>query len=392
MKRVIALILALGIAVSLAGCGSKPEQTLPTTQPTVATTEAPTETTSVPTEPTEPDWERGIIRAEGLGILWRLYQRGDTVTVIGSWEEYYVIQDGTADHLVPMGLIRLEGEEPWEEQTGYARYGTQVYSSAYLAGDAAATLIQNTKVQVLDSKDEWMYIQWAEGSGYVSAGRISRWPISSGGGSSNDGGYGGGGGSSGGGGGGSQDGSDVNLGDLAFFGGDYRVQLLGTYVGPGYEKMEPTGGTVLSDGTEGNLAILAREAEVKVTEVSEEACIIYMEGLSAKLPRWAVRLEGEDAYAPWEAYSIYGTKAYLEYRCKTEQTMFYTNQRVKVVDALTEAGLYVIELEDGTICYTAMDGLREKPIYQGGKSSEDGGSYSGGDSGSSGGEWTPPVL
>lgn len=366
MKRIIALILALAVMLLLAACAQEaPVETSAPTTEAAATTEAETvpETTAAPTEPpTEP----GTVRADGVGLLLTTHQRGDTVTVLGKWNNYYIVE-GETDYLLEARLVRLTGEEAVEAYEAWARPETHVYTDAYFRGEPIATLSRNTKLQVVDAKDNWMLVEYEGGAGYVLAEQVSQWYLKSGGGSSS-------------GGGGSQDGSDVDLGGLSATGGSWYALPLGEYYGTEYEAMDPTGATVLADGTEGYVRVLSREETVKVAEVGEESCMLLIGMELYEAPRWAIALEGDEAYTPWSAYSRYGTVAYGEYQLQSQVAEFTVNQRVEVVDAIESLSLYVVKLETG-FGYVPMEGLSDTQIYVGGGGSSSGGS-----------EWTPPAL
>ncbi len=363
MKRIITSILILALALSLAACGQTPAPTTPATEP--APTTAPT---TVPTEPapTEPEWVTGIVRADGVGILHTVFQKEDAVTVLGQWENYYIVEGQEADLLVSMDLLRLDEEQAPKASAGYAKSKTKVYATAYLTGESLKTLKLNTKVQVLDTKGDWAYIQWGDSTGYVAKSQISAKKIATGG---------------GGGGGGTQDGTDVDIGGLsnsqAPAGG---VLLLGSYSGPVYEQYaQAKPGKILSPETQGYLNTPGRDEEVKVTQVTEDTCTLWTGEAYGTVPRWAVRLQDDADYETWSAYAK-KSKAYGEYTLDTQVKSFKKNERVDVVDCIEEMELYVLRVDDA-YAYIATDKLSKKKIATGG------GGGGGSDSG-----WTPPVL
>ena len=245
----------------------------------------------------------------------------------------------------------------------------------------------------MDSKADWMYIEWDGGSGYVDADLISDHFIVYTENSGGDGGYTGGGYT--GGGGSTNDGTDVSIGNLS---GTRRqtptVSLLGVWCGPEYETFAPTKGMILSDETEAYLCFLRRSDELKVIEAGDDECTIFINGLSAKLARWAVHLETDAEYETWRAYTAGGAAAYTEYQKNNVLETFGFNDRVWVVDEIQELGLYVVEIK-GVYGYMSMNDLSAtKLIAQavGGGGGYTGGGYTGGDSGGSGADWTPPSL
>ena len=386
MKRIIVFTLALTLLLGLAACGKKAEEpTAPATQPTTQPPETTAETT-IPA-PTEPEWTPGLARAGYLGAVYKTFDAGDTVKVVGTFQDYYVVEEEDVDLLVEQRLVRLDSEEPFESWNGYTKYGTEVYESVYGKGEPT-TLQKNTQITVLEGKEDWLYIEWEDGKGYVSASQISRWRISSG--SSSGGGGGSGGGSSSGGssGGGNSDGTDVDIGSLSAT-GEFGVQLLGAYYGPKADKLDAKG-TVLAQDTEGYVCLLLRGDEVKVTASDEETVTIWLEGeLFATLPRWAVILHGDAEFETWTGYSRWNGIIYGECQMRTELTKLSTNKQVTVLDELTDC--YVVEYE-GTVGYMSKDKVSQRRITTSKPAEEGGGGSSSGGGGGSGGTWTPPKM
>lgn len=386
MKRILTFTLALTLLLGLAACGKKAEEpTAPATQPTTQPPETTAETT-IPA-PTEPEWTPGLARAGYLGAVYKTFDAGDTVKVVGTFQDYYVVEEEDVDLLVEQRLVRLDSEEPFESWNGYAKYGTEVYESVYGKGEPT-TLKKNTKITVLEGKEDWLYIEWEDGKGYVSAGQISKWRISSG--SSSGGGGGSGGGSSSGGssGGGNSDGTDVDIGSLSAT-GEFGVQLLGAYYGPKADELDAKG-TILAQDTEGYVCLLLRGDEVKVTASDEETVTIWLEGeLFATLPRWAVILDGDAGFETLTGYSLWNGIIYGECQMRTELTKLSTNKQVTVLDELTDC--YVVEYE-GTVGYMSKDKVSQRRITTSKPAEEGGGGSSSGGSGGSSGTWTPPAL
>ena len=390
MKRIFALTLALVMLLTLGACGRQETTPEPTPEPTPAPTAEPTPEPT-PTATPEPEWEPGYIRVDNYFLRMTTLQRGDKVTVLGQWEDYYILEGEEANLLVEKRFVRPESEEAPAETLGWAQKNTLVYASANLQGVPVAELPLNTEVRVVDAKAGWAYIEWDGGSGYVDPAMISNQIIgghTGGGGGGHTGGGGGGntggggGGNTGGGGGGSpMDGTDVNMGDLSVtVDGKPPVTLLGTYVGPEYEAFDTCPGVILSAETEAYLCIFLRGDEVRVTEVTDGECEIWIKDLFVKIPRWTVRLESDGEYEAWTAYAANLAAAYTEYQMLHIYKNFSLNEMVHVVDKLEELGFYVVEI-DGTFYYVKLDGLSETayPVYSGG------GGYTGGGGGNTGG-------
>ena len=376
MKRVISLTLAVLLLLTLASCGKKEAE--PTTAPTVEATTAPVVETTEETEapaPTEPEWEPGISRAAYGEAVYALLDAGTEVNVIGQFKDYFVIEGEELDLLVEKRFVRLDSEDPFESWDGYAMSGTEVFDNVYLRGEAIANLGRNTKVTVLEGKGDWLQIEWDGGSGYVDASKISKWYINSGSGSS--------GGSSG----GSSapaDGSDVPLDRLSARDFQAELTLLGAYYGPEMEEELETGmGAVLAQDVEAYICLLLRDDEAKVTEYDEETITIWLENdLYAQLPRWLLRLEGDEEYESWTGYSKWSGKVYEEYQMRNVQMTLTTNKQVTVLDELPDC--YVVEV-DGQIGYMELGDVSANRYVTSGGGSSGGGS-------SSGDTWTPPKM
>ena len=376
MKRVISLTLAVLLLLTLASCGKKEAE--PTTAPTVEETTAPVVETTEETEapaPTEPEWEPGISRAAYGEAVYALLDVGTEVNVIGQFKDYFVIEGEELDLLVEKRFVRLDSEDPFESWDGYAMSGTEVFDNVYLRGEAIANLGRNTKVTVLEGKGDWLQIEWDGGSGYVDASKISKWYINSGSGSS--------GGSSG----GSSapaDGSDVPLDRLSARDFQAELTLLGAYYGPEMDEELETGmGAVLAQDVEAYICLLLRDDEAKVTEYDEETITIWLENdLYAQLPRWLLRLEGDEEYESWTGYSKWSGKVYEEYQMRNVQMTLTTNKQVTVLDELPDC--YVVEV-DGQIGYMELGDVSANRYVTSGGGSSGGGS-------SSGDTWTPPKM
>ena len=381
MKKGIVLALVFLLLLSMTACGSQSKETTPATS---EATEVPAEATTEPTvpAPTEPAWEPGVVRAGYGEAAYRIFDIGTQLKVVGKFRSYYVVEQEDVNLLVNTDLLRLESDPVFESWTGYSKSGTEVFDNPYFRGEPIATLNQNTSVTVLESSGNWACIEWAEGTGYVRAEKLSKWRISSGGSS----------GGGGGGGGGSSDGTDVPIGSLtsAEYSFKPQIHLLGAYYGPETEKpFEAIRATVLANHTEGYICILVRGDTVKVTAWDEETATIWLgDDIYAQVPRWLLKLEGEEAYEAWTGYSRWNGIVYEEHQMRTESFTLSTNKQVTVLDELEDC--YVVEYE-GRIGYMNPDKVSANRISTGGS----GGSGSGGGGGGGGGggaTWTPPAL
>ncbi len=406
-KKLAALLLAAAMLLTLSACSETKEAADPASTEAPAPAETPAETTTpAPTPVPEPEWDAAVSRATYLGGLLKYLQLGDRVTILGEWEDYFVIEGEDVPLLINKWFLRPEAEAIPEAWDGYAKDQTRMYDTAYLLGEAVSTLALNTELSVLDTRGNWALVQLKDGTtGYVNADDISPWFITyGGGGGGGNGGIGGGdfngGGSTG---GGAQDGTDVNLGDISFthFDRPGKVVMLSTLSQSVYETYtEPVPGVILSNETEAYAYMYFRDAELKVTGIldAEESwnvlCQVWMDGITVTVPRWLVRMEGDTPYESWTAYGRDGGVVYSEIQKWHEIMPVTNNQEFEVVDELTEIGLYVVRIENG-YGYVQMDYLSATeyvaPVY----TWNGGGGGSGGDFGGGSGsvpDWTPPKL
>lgn len=225
---------------------------------------------------------------------------------------------------------------------------------------------------------DWLYIEWEEGEGYVRVDQISLWRITHGG------------GTTGGGGGGSApaDGTDVSVDSLVATDFQGGIVLLGEYYGPEMEEdkeFEAGKGVVIAHDIEAYIYLLSRDAEAKVIGYDEEFCTIYLgEDLTAKMPRWLLRLEGDEEYESWTGYAVSNAVVYEEYQMRNEMKTLTVNTEVLVLDKLPDC--YVVMVDD-EIGYMEFDAVSETEIVNYG-----GGTGGGTGGGGSGDVWTPPAL
>ena len=394
MKRIIALILAAALLLSLAACGKKESE--PATAVTEPVTAPPETTEATIPAPTEPEWESAVSRAAYGEVLHSILEKGKEINVLGEFKDYYVIEGDVVDLLVEQRFVRMDSEEAFAEWTGYARWNTQVYDNPYMRGETVTKLTTNKKVEVLEGKGDWLYIRWDDQEGYTNVANISKYRYTSGSSDSGDGG-GGSGGSSGGGGGGPVDGTGFDFGALSAWDGDWQVTLLGKYYGPEMEKsadaedpFAPGMARVIAHDIEAYITLVLRGDEVKVTGQTEETITLWLgDEFYGELPRWIVRMEGDAEYEPWTGYARWNGILYEEYQMRNELKKPGTNTAVTVLDELPDC--YVVEY-DGQIGYMKLDGLGKYRVSTGGGDEESGGGGGSSGGGSGGAVWTPPAL
>lgn len=333
-------VFTLMILLFLTSCAKS--QPAPETQPSPAIT-APQATMA--SEPTEPEWHLGLVRASGAEVLYDALAAGTAVTVTGEWEHYYRVICEDQELLVEQRFLRTEDEAAFEVWTGYARSGVEVFTSAYLNGDALATLGYNARVTVLDGKEDWLRIQWEDVVGYVNHDNISNVPLYSGGtapaptptpDAPADSAP-------------IQDGTDVSVDDLRAEDVPARVCLLGA--------VSQRQGVILVDGAKAYVVILDRGDAVKVTEQDETGYAIWIDGQFARIDRWLLRTAEDPEYETWSGYSAV-TPLYRTWQMENILTELDLNTELEILDHLEEAGCYVVRLQ-GKIGYLPVDAVGE---------------------------------
>ncbi len=371
MKK-MTIFLLVAVMLITAGCGANtpeateapvPETTLPATEaPTVLPTEAPTEVpTEAPTEaPTEPvpTCSNAVIQADDAPAILTLLNRGDTVDVVGEYDEdHYVVVTDSGYGLVEKQLLRMTGEPDYEVWTGYAYSNAEVYANYQLTGEIVTKLKKNTKVEVLDELKYCYVVTIDEKTAFVDKSQLSKTRLKTSSGKS-----------------GNADGGDIVLRD----GGIVRLSSI-------QQSGEVTGtATVLADKTQVILGYFQKDELVPV--VAEEGfappwdgCYtLYLDGMYAYLPKNLALAEGGESYAQWDGFSRSKAEVYDNYLLQGECTTLKINTSITV---LWDGGEFYVVSIDGDIGYMAPDQVGTKRFATGG-----------GGGGNSGGDWTPPVM
>lgn len=386
INRFVMIGFSLMLLLSLTACSKNASTVTPTT--VTAQTEkatAPMDTTAPAS--TEPEWENGIIRASYAEGVFDVLPVGTKLEIVGQFREYYVIQDEPCDLLIEKRFVRMENESPFERWQAYAKKGSEVFSSVYMSGEPLAVLSTNTVLTVLESKDEWAYVEYPEGKGYIRTDKLSKYYISGGSKPDSDGTK-----RSDNGTGQPKDGTDVDVGSLSNGQIQGGIVLLGAYYGPEYEpSFEPGTGNVIADNVEAYLVLGQRGDKVKVTEYNEDSCTIWVgDDLYVKFPRRLVRVNDDMEYESWNAYAENGAVVYEEYQLRREKTVLSRNTELTVLDEISDNGkstCYVVEV-DGEIGYAKVGSM--SPTKYTAPSTAPGGSNEKG--GTTGDTWTPPAL
>ena len=207
-------------------------------------------------------------------------------------------------------------------------------------------------------------MEWQDGSGYVYADDVNDSPIVY---------YGGGGG-----GGGGADGGDIQLGYIPAQ--KPVLSFLSAYIGPEYTPFDACKAEIISDGTELYYCVYGYGEPVKVNAADDESCTLYLgKGVLADVPRWMIRMEGDEVYSGWTGYISSDTAVYKDYSMRHELVSLSRNDEVTVLECFD--GFYLVETE-GQRAYVEHDYVSEEKVVY----------YYGGGGGGGGGEWTPPAL
>lgn len=367
MKRRICILIILMIA--LAGCNSANMEHKDTSAPE-AMQSSPTAAASTPlptpTATPEPEGEMGYARANGVGLIYILLNRGDAIEVIGEDSEYYVASLDGIELMLEKRLVAMHASGEYESWTGYARSKAPVYSNFHLIGDIIQELKTNTSFTVLaDLGNCYIVLFEDESMGYIPAKSVSKSKIS-----------GGGGGGGNGGGGGGSDGGDIVLG---LFGDRFSVVRLNNS-GENQVEFIPGGAKVLANETEAYLRFLSKDEAVKVIDATESHYTVLEGGRELLVAKPLLRLESEPNYVSWNGYARNQAPFYYNLWLTGDADKLKQNAELLVLDDLGHC--YFVQI-NGSFGFIPTDQVSAEKL----KSESGGGGGSGG-----GGEWTEPVL
>ena len=375
-------VLLMTAMMSLSACNRNQEPAVQPVQPVQAPTEAPAEIpTETPTEPapSEPVWVAGKAKANYVEAVYDTLARGTEVSVTGKFAHYYVISAEPYDLLVDERCIRLETEDAFESYVAYSRYNRPVFDSVYMRNEPVTRLTTNVKLTVLEAKDNWALVEWADGKGYMKAEDISKsWIAPK---SSSD--------SSESGGAGPADGTDVDVNFLSTTEHQNELMLLGSYYGPKMEE-KAAKGIVIADNTEAYITVFGFGEDVKVVASDDQNCTIYLgDGVTVQIPRYLVRLEDDPIDEIFTGFSASGAVVFKDYQGRTEHTQLKFNNEVQVLYKLPALGyegeeIYVVVVDGETMYMHVRTISQTKRMASSGKSSAE--------SDAPVDVWTPPML
>ena len=370
MRKLISICLILSICL-LAGCAGM-ESALPAAPEMPAVTPTPTPTpepeptpTPEPTPEPEPETVPGQVIANGIGTVYCRLDRGAQLVIIDELENFNLVDMGGLIGLIEKQFLRPDDEAAPEERTVYARETVSIYPTVYMEDEPVAQAGFNEALTVLDEFGDIMLVGKDGLCGFILSSFVGDSPIYYSGGGS------GGSGDSGGGSSGGADGGDIQLGFAAGQSGGF-IRLASSR--PAH---------VLGNGVELYLTVLSRGDTVKVLSREDGMCKLYIDGLVAQVPDWAIQMPEDEPYVEWDGYAAKGMPLYADYRMRVPARDVVLNTQLHVLQDFGD--LLLVSLEE-ELYYVPADCVSQNYIQY---NYNPGGGSSGG---SSGGEWTDPVL
>ncbi len=368
MKRTFLLLLSVLLLLSCAACSAPADvpQTVAVAQSdsaAAAPEASPDSGSDLPDAvPAEPATARSVVKASNAPVLAQLFSRGDTVVVLGTDEEYYILamEDG-AEAMMERCLVRLETEEPFSPWVGYAASGACAYSNWQLEGEPLPLAI-NTVISVIDKLGDVYLIEGDGKPQYIAVSAVSQNPISN----SNN--------------------APANRdgGDIQVTAGLSLDQIPQAVFLANEQATYPLQGTVLADCAEAILAFHARGDEERVLLDAEAPVLengfysVLLDGRICLMAEKYLRLDMEAPYSERIGYARSGAAVFSEVQQRhTALRVLSTNSEVKIIE---EAGdMLVVEI-DGLVGYVSADMITETPIPPSAAS------------GGGGADWSPPLL
>lgn len=345
--------------------------------------------TAAAAEAAEPQIEEAVILADRVPAITAILSRGDTVNVVGEYDEdYYVIETESGYGLVEKILLSMPDDPSYEAWKGYCKGSKNLYDNYRLSGKPVKTLSTNARIEVLDElEDGCCVVKVGERTGFMNLKDISKSPIQT---YSYD--YGGAPASGGGGGApaAGNDGGEITLSRSE------GVILSGVVMLNSIEWEETVAGeaTVKADGAEVVLRHFDREEIVQILpepdEEWEDYITVLVEDVQTHVQASLLRKAGEEPYQEWDGYAKKDTVLYDNFYLQGKGKTLSTNTKIHVVADLETCYLVTVNEEFGYIGKTMVSKTRTV-VYTDPWQSGGGGSSSGG--GTTGRqEWSDPVL
>ena len=352
-------------------------------------------------------------RIDNAKVVFSELNRNDEITIIDEDDDFYYFDNNGLVLAIEKTYVRTDNEEAFEEYTGYAYSGAEVFSD-YELNDKIADLYKNDEVTVIDKIGKVLLVDYEGEERYMYQSDVSdsyivtyyyvapvvEEPVSTPS-------YSGGGG----GGGSYTPPAPVNpdppapstpadnFFDIANYSNNFVTVNLGFVVSDNKTEFEPNdsytevNGKVLLDGAITYITLCNRDEDIKVLEYDDENVHVLINGFVGLMKRDHVRLEEDETYDTWSGYAYGGSVVYYDYDLENKKESLYKNDEITVIDEIN--GIYYVMLEDGTYGYMDESDVSETklatyyyvaPVVEEPVSTP---SYSGG--GGGGGSYTPPA-
>ena len=321
--------------------------------------------TAAAADATAPQTEEATILADRVPAILTILSRGDTVNVVGEYEEdHYVIETESGYGLVEKILLSLPDDAPYKAWTGYCKGNGNLYDNYRLCGKPVKVLSTNVSIEVLDElEDGCCVVKAGDRTGFMELKDISKNPIQT---------YSGGAPAGG------SDGGEISLSRSEGIITGSVVLLNGIT----WEKTVTGEATVKADGTEVVLQYFNREDIVQILPEPDEeweGCVtVLVEDVYAHVPASLLLKAGEEPYEAWDGYAKKDTAFYNNFHLQGEGKALSTNTEIHVIADLETCYLVVVNDEFGYVEKTMVSQTKiviyTEPAQSGGK------------------EWSDPVL
>ena len=363
MKRSVLAVLIV-LCLLLAGCGNYAIQ-MPEVTPTSTSVSEPTPTP-------EPETISGYARINNAEAFFEILDLGQEINIIGEKGDYYAAELEGVNILVEKRFVRLESEPEYEAKKAYSNGKCELYPDIYMQEEVVDTLGSNKEVTVLAEMGNTVLLEYEGNKYYADLQTLMESPIyydySSGGGGDSAPAPSGG-----------QDGGDI---ELRFAHATQGFVKLAATEDKELKGLPAQKGYVLGDKVESYLWIYGVKEEVKISQIGEDSCEVFVNGNLGTIKSWMVELPDRAPYEKWHGYAVNSPRFFESYRLLGEGEKLSTNTELNV--HFEFSSLYIVELEDGRIGFISKDSVSENPyVYV---------DYGGGGDSAGGTEWTEPVL
>lgn len=134
---------------------------------------------------------QATVLADNTPVILGYFDRGDTLPIVAEegfaeeWEGYFTVYLEGLYAWVPRELSRMEGDETYEQWTGYSKYKADLFGDRWLLDAEPERLSTNTQVNVLLELEDSFLVEIEGKLGYMDKEMVSKHRNSSGGGGGN---------------------------------------------------------------------------------------------------------------------------------------------------------------------------------------------------------------